>query len=272
MPRTISDLTPIDYDDLGTGDPTLLMLPGWCSSRNAWDGLLEPLHEHHRVLALDWRGHGESGAASGDFGEADLVRDALAVMEESGARRFVPVALGQAGWVALDLRRRLRDAVVGTVLIDWIMTPAPADYLDMLERMRLRHEWRATVDQTLDQWAAGLEDPDLLAFLDEMGAMPADMWDRAAREVEGSYALHTSPLDALAALEPPLPALHLYAQPEDPEYLEYQEQYAVAHPWFTVQRLPARTHFPMFEVAELMGAAINDFVRQIAAGRTRRAA
>ena len=272
MPRTISDLTTIDYDDLGAGDPTLLMLPSWCASRKAWDGLLEPLQEHHRVLALDWRGHGESGGASGDFGEADLVRDALAVMEESGARRFVPVALGQAGWIALDLRRRLRDAVVGTVVIDWIMTPAPPDYLDMLERMRLRHEWRATVDQTLEQWAAGLEDPDLLAFLDELGAMPADMWDRAAREVEGSYALHTSPLDALAALEPPLPALHLFAQPEDPEYLEYQEQYAVAHPWFRVQRLPARTHFPMFEVAELMGAAINDFVRQIAPGRTRRAA
>jgi pimeloyl-ACP methyl ester carboxylesterase len=272
MPRTISDLTAIDYDDIGRGDPALLLLPGWCASRKTWDGLLEPLQEQHRVLALDWRGHGESGAASGDFGETDLVRDALAVMEDSGARRFVPVALGQAGWVALDLRRRLREVVLGVVLVDWIVTPAPAAYLDMLERMRLRHEWRATVDQTLEQWAAGLEDADLLAFLDEMGAMPADMWDRAAREVEGSYALHTSPLDALAALDPPLPALHLYAQPDDDEYLEYQQQFAAAHEWFAVQRLPARTHFPMFEVAELMGAAITDFVMRAAAGRVRRAA
>ena len=272
MHQTISDLTTIEYDDLGSGDPTLLLLPSWCANRKGWDGLLEPLSEEHRVLALDWRGHGTSGPAAGDFGEADLVRDALAVMEESGGRRFVPVALAQAGWVAIDLRRRLRTAVPAAVFIDWIVSPAPASYLDMLERMRLRHEWRATVDETLDQWAAGVDDPELLSFLNEMGAMPADMWDRAAREVEGSYALHSSPLAALAALEPPMPALHLYAQPDDQDYLEYQERFAAEHDWYKVQRLPARSHFPMFEVPELMGASINEFVRGLTARKILRAA
>lgn len=272
MPQTISDLTTIEYDDLGNGEPTLLLMPGWCSSRAVWDGLLEPLADRHRVLALDWRGHGRSGPAAGDFGEADLVRDALAVMEESGSRRFVAVALAQAGWVAIDLRRRLRDAIPGVVLIDWIMTPASPEFLDTLERMREHHEWRATVDQTLRQWAAGLDDPDLLRYLDQMGAVPGDMWARAAREVEGSYALHTSPFDALVALEPAMPALHLYAQPDDEAYFETQQQFAADHPWFKVQRLPARTHFPQFVVAEQMGAAINEFVQSLAAGRGRRAA
>ena len=272
MAQTISDLTTIEYDDLGSGEPTLLLLPGWCASRAAWNGLLEPLSDHHRVLAMDWRAHGASGPAAGDFGEVDLVRDALAVMEDSGARRFVPVALAHAGWVAIDLRRRLRDAILGVVVIDWIVTPPPPEFLTTLERMRDHHAWRATLDDTLQRWAAGVDEPQLEVFLDQMAAMPADMWDRAAREVEGSYALHTSPLEALAALEPPLPALHLYAQPDDDAYLHLQEQYAAAHPWFKVQRLPARSHFPQFEVAELMGEAINGFVRDLSAGRGRRAA
>ncbi len=272
MPQTISDLTTIEYDDMGTGDPTLLLLPGWCASRKAWDGVLAPLSERHRVLALDWRGHGGSGPPAGDFGETELLRDALAVMEDSGARRFVPVALAHAGWVAIELRRRLRDIITGAVFVDWRVTPASPRFLEALERMRDRHLWRATVDETVREWAAGVEDPGLEAFLDEMAAMPAEMWERAAREIEGSYALFGSPLEALADLEPPMPALHLYAQPDDPGYLQVQERFSGEHPWFSVRRLSARTHFPAFEVPEPMGASINEFVQRLAPGRSRRAA
>ena len=187
MAQTISDLTTIDYDDVGSGEPTLLLLPGWCASRAAWNGLLEPLSDHHRVLALDWRDHGASGPAAGDFGEVDLVRDALAVMEDSGARRFVPVALAHAGWVAIDLRRRLRSAILGVVVIDWIVHAAAARVPhDPGAHARTTMRGEPLLDETLLRWAADVDDPQLLAFLDQMAGMPADMWDRAAREVEGS--------------------------------------------------------------------------------------
>jgi pimeloyl-ACP methyl ester carboxylesterase len=69
-----------------------------------------------------------------------------------------------------------------------------------------------------------------------------------------------TPLQTLAALDPPLPVLHLYAQPEEPRYLAAQQSFAAAHPWFTVMRLNARSHFPMFEVPEAMATAIERFL------------
>jgi hypothetical protein len=40
-----------------------------------------------------------------------------------------------------------------------------------------------------------------------------------------------------------------------------QETFASEHPWFHVHKLNARSHFPMFEVAEEMAEAIKRYVR-----------
>ncbi|MDZ4342542.1 MAG: hypothetical protein U1E51_08940 [Candidatus Binatia bacterium] len=71
-----------------------------------------------------------------------------------------------------------------------------------------------------------------------------------------------TPLQSLADLDPPPQVLHLYAQPEEPRYLATQQSFAAKHSWFTVTRLSARSHFPMFEVPEAMAAAIEQFVSE----------
>jgi hypothetical protein len=43
-------------------------------------------------------------------------------------------------------------------------------------------------------------------------------------------------------------------------YLAAQQSFAAAHSWFTVMRLNARSHFPMFEVPEAMATAIEQFL------------
>ena len=62
------------------------------------------------------------------------------------------------------------------------------------------------------------------------------------------------------SMEPPLPVLHLYAQPDDLAYLSAQESFAAAHSWFHVRKLKAQSHFPMFEVPDEMASAIEQFV------------
>ena len=37
MPQVRSNDAIIDYDDEGLGDPALLLLPGWCGTRAAFD-------------------------------------------------------------------------------------------------------------------------------------------------------------------------------------------------------------------------------------------
>src|SRR4051794_19757971 len=102
MPDVQSRGVWINYKEVGEGEPALLCLPGWCTDKMAFDPLLAHDRLRGRVLALDWPGHGDSGEPTGDFGNADLVEHALAVIDASGAEQIIPVALSHAGWVAIE--------------------------------------------------------------------------------------------------------------------------------------------------------------------------
>jgi pimeloyl-ACP methyl ester carboxylesterase len=254
------DLT-LSYEDLGAGEPALLCLPGWCASRGAFSELAARLAPRHRILTLDWRGHGGSGSTDGDFGLSELVDDALAVIEASGARQVIPVATAHAGWVAIELRRRLGERIPKLVLVDWIVTDPPAPFLGALAAMEDPTKALQVRDQLFAMWTEGVEHAGVLHFVREhMGSHGAAMWARAAREIAAAYAREGSPLRALAALGSPPPVLHLYAQPADPGYLAAQQSFAAEHPWFAVRRVEARSHFPTIEVPEQMQEPIERFV------------
>ena len=262
MPRATSGDVSIAYDDLGQGEPALLLLPGWCANRTVFQSLAPLCGGHRRTLALDWRGHGESGTPAGDFGNDDLVEDALNVIEASGAQSIVPVALSHAGWVAIELHRRLGVRVEKLVLLDWIiMMQPPREFFEALDGMQSPQRWRETVERISSVWLGDVNNAALIRFVrEEMGSYGPEMWARAAREISAAYADMGTPLQTLAALDPPLPVLHLYAQPEEPRYLAAQQSFAAAHSWFTVLRLNARSHFPIFEVPEAIASAIEQFL------------
>ena len=251
---------PIAWDDAGSGEPALLLMPGWCSPRTVYRDLAPRLARHRRVMTLDWRGHGESGRTFGDFGEEELVEDAEAVIEASGAEQVVPVALSDAGWIALELRRRLGARISKLVLLEWLVLGAPPPFQTVLTKMQSPQEWRAAVRELFAQWLQGVQNPALERYVnDEMGAFGFEMWARAARAIEAAYAREESPLQVLSHMVAPLPVLHLYAQPDSFGFLTAQEAFAIEHPWFHVRRLEARSHFPMFEVPDVIAAAVEEF-------------
>ncbi len=261
MPEVLSQGIRISYDDHGGGEPALLFMPGWCGSRDVFAGLARRCAAHRRTLSLDWRGHGQSAMPAGDFGAAELVDDALAVIEASQAGQVVPVALSHAGWVAIELRRRLGARIPGLVLLDWIVLDAPPPFLGALRSLQDPAQWQQARDQLFSMWLQGLDLPALTRYVrEDMGSYPFAMWARAGREIGAAYARAGSPLRALASLDPPVPVLHLYAQPEDPGYLAAQQSFAAAHPWFQVAKPDARSHFPMYEVQDEMAATIERFV------------
>lgn len=261
MAITTLDGIRIHYDDRGQGEPALLMLPGWCGSRRVFDPLVERCSASRRTLVLDWRGHGQSEDSPGDFGAENLVQDAVALIMASGVRQVVPVALSHAGWVAIELRRRLTMLIPKLVFLDWIILDPPQPFLDALHGLQSPTEWERTRGQLFSMWLHGLDIPALRRYVrEDMGSYGLGMWARAGREIASAYARFGSPLRALTIMDERVPVLHLYAQPDDPEYLAAQQAFSAAHPWFHVQRLNARSHFPMFEVPDEMAAAIEAFV------------
>jgi pimeloyl-ACP methyl ester carboxylesterase len=217
--------------------------------------------QHRRTLALDWRGHGQSGSAQDDFGFGGLVEDALSVIEASGVERVVPAALAHAGWVAIELRRQGVERVPRLVFFDWIITEAPPPFLEALRALQDPRRWEQTREELFSMWLRGLNIPGLTRYVrEDMGTYGFEMWARAGREIRSAYTRAGCPLRALAALDPPVHALHLYAQPEDPGYLEAQREFATEHPWFSVRKLEARSHFPMLEVPDEMASDMEDFI------------
>lgn len=261
MPEAQSAGLRIDYSDTGRGDPALLLMPGWCSTRKAFGSLIDLCAKHRRVLGVDWRGHGRSGIPAADFGESGLVEDALAVIQASGAQNIVPVALAHSGWVAIELRRRLGNRVAKIVLVDWLVLDAPAPFLASLHGLQDRLHWEETRNRLFSTWLQGVGNDAVKNFVQyEMGIFGFEMWSRAGREIAASYQKHGSPLAALENLDPPVPTVHIYAQPADPVYWQAQQSFAAEHPWFNAVRVNAISHFPMLEEPEEMAQAIEEFV------------
>lgn len=253
----------IAYEDHGAGEPALLCLTGWCSSRQRYDHLAPLLARSRRTIAFDWRGHGASQRDVGDFGVAEMVEDALAVIATTGIERVVPVAASHAGWVAIELRRRLGpERVPNVVHMDWMVVEPSERYMNVIRMLQSAETWSEARDTLFAIWRAGVQTAEIDCVIETMNEQGADMWMRSGREIEAAYARGSgSPLVAWERLAPePTEVLHLYGQPRDEGYLQAQRDFARDHSWFSVQQVPAVTHFAMVEAAAESADAIGAFL------------
>jgi pimeloyl-ACP methyl ester carboxylesterase len=249
MTHTTVTPVPVSFDDAGRGEPALVYLIGWCSTRTSYAAMVEHSARRRRSIAIDWRGHGTSPAPVGDFGWPQMADDVLAVLDVCGVGRFVPVANAHAGWVARDLAERVPERVAGVALINWLVLGAPPPFTAGLAALADPATTRAAAEHLTASWLAGHQDvPGLAGQIAAMRRHSDQMWARAGREIAAAYATYTSPLQAFAALPAPPSVRHIYAEPKDPAFLAAQQDFARTHPWFTVRRLDtAHTHFPMLE-------------------------
>ncbi len=258
MKHASSGKLQIAFDEAGAGDTTLLLLPGWCASRTMWAKLVPLLAKRFHVVALDWRGHGDSDTPAGDWTSDDNVTDALAVIAASGAGRIVPVAAAHAGWVALELLARLgAERVAKVVLLDWIVLDPPPPFLGALGALQDPASYAAVRDKLFAMWLGSSGNPDVARFVhDDMARYPAALWARGSREIARAYAAHGNPLRAFSALGAGVPVLHVYSQPKDDGYLAAQRGFSAEHPWFQACRIDGETHFPSLETPEAVAGAL----------------
>jgi pimeloyl-ACP methyl ester carboxylesterase len=266
MPFADSDGIRIFYEDTGEGEPALLCLPGWCNTRTIFEPLAKRLSADHRVLALDWRGHGDSQASDRDFGFAEMAGDAVAVMQDSGAQAVIPIAQGQAPWAAVELHRLVGERMPKMVASSWPVispsaNPLASRFLNAIRALQYYERWREGTEQLLTMWLSGAPASVERHIRDQMLLQGYATWSRAGREILAMYALEGEPLRVLSALSPQVPVLHVYCQPRAPEFLAIQESFAEEHPWYSVHRLEGVSQFPTLEVPEQMASVIGEFIR-----------
>jgi pimeloyl-ACP methyl ester carboxylesterase len=97
--------------------PTALLLHGAAVTGAVnFHTAYEPLSRHVNVVSVDHRGHGRSFRSHRRFRLEDAADDAVALADQLGLERFVPVGYSMGGAVAQLIWRRHPERVSGLVL------------------------------------------------------------------------------------------------------------------------------------------------------------
>jgi 3-oxoadipate enol-lactonase len=95
----------------------VLLLHGWTATADLnWFTSFAALGRRFRVLAIDHRGHGRGIRTSEVFRLRDCADDGIALADELGIGRLIPVGYSMGGPIAQLMWRRHRDRVDGLVL------------------------------------------------------------------------------------------------------------------------------------------------------------
>jgi pimeloyl-ACP methyl ester carboxylesterase len=127
---TTDDLT-LHYESDGPDDaPPVLVLHGITQSTATWGWLVPHLSSSHRVVRLDFRGHGLSGRTPGAYNFLGYVADATAICEQVlSSQPALVVGHSLGGGTAAGLAQTRPDLVRGVVLEDpaIMATPKPGE-------------------------------------------------------------------------------------------------------------------------------------------------
>lgn len=249
------------YDDTGEGE-TLLLLSGWCQDHRLFKTLAPELAKTHRVIRLDWRGHGEDRRHDGDFGCAEQASDVIAFLDHAGILRVTPVSTSHGGWANIEIADRVGAArVPRVVVIDWIMVSPDESFFAMIDHIQDRTNWENGIGDFFSYWIGDTQNADIINHVNnEMAGFSFEMWARSGREIASAYRKWGSPMQRMAAMKQLRPITHIYSQPFEPEYAQAQVDFAAKNPWFRPNKLPGKTHFPTLEQPKAVADAIRDFL------------
>src|SRR5580704_7293458 len=119
MPKINRDGVDIYYEVHGSG-PALLLTHGFSSTSAMWQGQIEALSKHHRLVLWDMRGHGQSDYP-GDpscYSEELTVADMAALLNEVGATSAIVGGLSLGGYMSLAFYRAHPQRVRALLIID----------------------------------------------------------------------------------------------------------------------------------------------------------
>jgi len=119
MPKINRDGVNIYYEVHGSGAP-LLLTHGYSSTSAMWQGQIEALSRHHKLVLWDMRGHGQSDYPDDPsaYSEASTVADIAALLDSIGASSAVIAGLSLGGYMSLAFYRAHPERVTALLIID----------------------------------------------------------------------------------------------------------------------------------------------------------
>lgn len=252
----------VRYLDTGGDGPAVVLLHGFASSLDAWDGLVPKLKTAHRVVACDLKGFGWTDRPPGDYSpqaQADLV---FALLDRLGVGRAALAGHSWGASVALAMALSRPERVTRLALYDaWVYE----------EQLPTTFLWARTpvVGEALFSlfYPERRDDKLSLAFYDER-LVTEDLIEAVDRAFERPGTVRAA-LEAVRG-QRYAEAQDRYGEVRQPVLLLWGEEDVVSPPWVG-QRLsntlpdarlrvfPRCGHLPMVEAAAPSDAAVVAF-------------
>jgi pimeloyl-ACP methyl ester carboxylesterase len=112
------DSTPIAYEVLGKGEPTLILVHGWSCDGRYWREQVAELAQRHRVVVVDLAGHGHSGMSRSRYTMRGFGEDVKAVADAVGGRKLILIGHSMGGMVIAEAARLMPERVIGLIGVD----------------------------------------------------------------------------------------------------------------------------------------------------------
>jgi pimeloyl-ACP methyl ester carboxylesterase len=119
VPKLNRDGVELYYEIHGSGRP-LILTHGYSSTSAMWQGQIEALSKHHKLILWDMRGHGQSDYPDDPaaYSEALTVADIAALLDEAGANSAIVGGLSLGGYMSLAFYRAHPRRVDALLIID----------------------------------------------------------------------------------------------------------------------------------------------------------
>lgn len=118
MPRLTVNGADLHYELAIGGRPPLVFVHGGCCAASDWDAQVAALAGEFTVLAMDLRGHGESGGAHGNLNIPQFAADVNALLAALEIREAVIVGHSFGARIAAEAVAQEPGRYAGLVLID----------------------------------------------------------------------------------------------------------------------------------------------------------
>jgi pimeloyl-ACP methyl ester carboxylesterase len=184
MPKATVNGCEYNYEDRGSGEEVIFFGHGLLYNWHSWEHQIEHFaNKGYRVIAVDWRGQGESDGSADPaaFTLYNLGDDAYALLQQLGIQKVHWVGLSMGGMVAMRLYPRHPEIFASLALLD---TSASHDQEHLPQYTQMAEAYRAY--GLIPQLAEGLhavfytapflqENPDAVAYWD-------NYWTNANRD------------------------------------------------------------------------------------------
>ncbi len=261
------DGTRVHYVDEGKGPPVVL-IHGFASSLNAWNGVRKALVPSHRVIALDLKGFGHTSRPDGDYSPAAQAKVVLGLLEELGVEGKVDlVAHSWGSSVALALTLAAPERVNKIALYDaWVFEDQlPTAFIWSRAPGMGELLIGAFYDQRPDDKIA-MAFHDQKYVTEELIEVVEDQLSRPGTKAAALAAIRGQ---HFAELEPKYktikqPVLLLWGREDRVTTLEFGERLSKELPDAKLNVYPQCGHFPMIEAVRPSTRDLVDFLKSTA--------